>query len=140
MLSQKNLANFTKERPSLKVLGTPNLNATRSQVSERKSLFSAGSRFSKRSRVDAEVVRGSQNGSESHKRRIIDAVNQLTPEELEKVSEMLRASEVVQPNHEVMNRQRNRSSDPLEIDGEVRVDDEGADAEIEAADQVDELR
>ena len=30
MLSQKNLANFTKERPSLKVLGTPNLNATRS--------------------------------------------------------------------------------------------------------------
>ena len=30
MMSQKNLYNFTKGRPSLKVCGTPNLNATRS--------------------------------------------------------------------------------------------------------------
>lgn len=36
MLSTKNLARFTKGRPSLKVIGTPNLNATKlSQASER---------------------------------------------------------------------------------------------------------
>ena len=33
MLSSKNLARFTKGRPSLKVIGTPNLNATKSQAS-----------------------------------------------------------------------------------------------------------
>mmetsp|Transcript_37647 Transcript_37647/g.45819 ORF Transcript_37647/g.45819 Transcript_37647/m.45819 type:complete len:148 (-) Transcript_37647:804-1247(-) len=33
MLSSKNLARFTKGRPSLKVVGTPNLNATKSQAS-----------------------------------------------------------------------------------------------------------
>ena len=59
MMSQKNLANFTKTRPSLKVIGTPNLNATRSQASDRKSLFSAGSRYSQRIRGDGESARNS---------------------------------------------------------------------------------
>ena len=47
---------------------------------------------------------------------------------------MLRVSEVVQPNGEDMTRQRNKSAEPLDIDGEVRVDEDGADAELEAAD------
>ena len=64
----------------------------------------------------------------------------MTPDELEKVSEMLRASEIVQPAGEDMNRVRNRSADAIDIDGEVRVEEDDALAKAEAADQVDELR
>jgi len=37
--------------------------------------------------------------AEAHKKRILDVVNQLTAEELEKVSEMLRASEAAESTH-----------------------------------------
>jgi len=45
MLSTNNLARFTKGRPSLKVVGTPNLNATKMAGSDRQSVFSKNSRF-----------------------------------------------------------------------------------------------
>lgn len=47
MLSTNNLARFTKGRPSLKVVGTPNLNATKmaGSTSDRSSVFSKNSRF-----------------------------------------------------------------------------------------------
>lgn len=38
--------------------------------------------------------------AEQHKKRIMDAVNQLNDEELEKVSEMLRVSEAVNENEQ----------------------------------------
>ena len=53
---------------------------------------------------------------------------------------MLRASEIVQPAGEDMNRVRNRSADAIDIDGDIRVDEDDAAAKAEAADQVDELR
>ena len=56
LMSTKNLAKFTKGRPSLKVIGTPSLNATSqagSYVSAKKSIFSQNSRFSTR-KQDAE--------------------------------------------------------------------------------------
>jgi len=102
MLTTKNLANFTKSRPSLRVIGTPNLNATRSeaQQSERQSVFSSQkSRFSMKRKYETaskgEVRVRLTRGAEQHKKRILDVVNRLTEEELEKVSEMLRASDTL---------------------------------------------
>lgn len=108
MLSTKNLAKFTKNRPGLKVVGAPNLNSTRggeggSLITDRKSYFSKASqsRFSTKSKdpkhanIDRIRVHRSNN-AEQHKKRIFDVVNQLTEEELEKVSEMLRVSEALE--------------------------------------------
>lgn len=103
-------------------------------------MFSAQSRFSQR---DGESVRSSQGGLVlNHKRRILDVVNQLTPDELEKVSEMLRASEIIPATGDQDMGAARKSMDAIEFDGDVRMGDDGcaSDAEIEAADQVDELR
>lgn len=110
-MSAANLAAFTKARPFLKVVGTPNLNATassRCSASQRASIFSyhsgrkagaeaqgAGSEArSQRSAASyCSGVRVHRSAAaEQHKRRILDVVNQLNDEELERVSEMLKAS------------------------------------------------
>ena len=105
-MSSKNLAAFSRQRPSLKVAGTtPNMQAT-SQVSQQtKSVFSQGSRFMDRNRKAADAQSGTtsmrirkQAVAEHHKKRIMEAVNQLNDEELERVSEMLRVSEAVNEN------------------------------------------
>ena len=102
MMSSKNLAAFSKQKSNLKVAGTtPNFQAT-SQASEKpRSIFSQGGRFRKEAdlqsgttsiRVRKHVV------AEQHKKRIMEAVNQLNDEELERVSEMLRVSDAVNEN------------------------------------------
>ena len=107
MLSNKNLATFTKQRPSLKVIGTPNLRATSqagvSQASSaQRSIFTQNSRFSQKSKAsdltsNASGIRVRRSfAADQHKKRIMDVVNQLNEEELEKVSEMLRISEALE--------------------------------------------
>ena len=106
-MSAQNLAAFTKQRPFLKVIGTPNLNATSSQKSSHQgSIFSYKSRPKSR-QYDKQDVRSYRSGqgqaggsrffrasaAEQHKKHIFDVVNNLNEDELEKVSEMLRASE-----------------------------------------------
>lgn len=105
MMNQKNLAAFTKQRASLKVVGGPKhkLPSHMSQSSTHKSYFSNNSRSNRPRQDGADVqssnsqvrFRKSVNAAEMHKKRIFDAVNQLNEEELERVSEMLKVSEAL---------------------------------------------
>lgn len=117
LMSTQNLAAFTKQRPFLKVIGTPNLNATASSKSSMQaSIFSYKNRRPKsrqdggRDAVDGKSQRSgvSQNNAsrfqknlaaEQHKKHIYEVVNTLNEEELEKVSEMLKASEARAAQH-----------------------------------------
>ena len=112
LMSATNLAAFTKQRPFLKVIGTPNLNATASsKCSQKSSVFSQRSRpKSRQDQPDARSYHSAQShansrlnrslAAEQHKRHILDVVNKLNEEELEKVSEMLKASEAGLPNQQ----------------------------------------
>ena len=104
-MSSKNLAKFTKTRPSLKVVGTPQLNATRASdyvsQSDRQSIFSQQSNM-KRRQLDADQRSNATSyrlrkpvNAEQHKKRIFEVVNNLNEEELEKISEMLKVSEAL---------------------------------------------
>ena len=85
-LNQKNLAQFTKDRDSLKVVGEPRASGARSNAS--RSIFT-----SNKSRANQSGTIKIRGNAEQHKRRIMDVVNNLNEEELEKVSEMLRAAD-----------------------------------------------
>ena len=103
-MSSKNLANFSQHRASIGVIGTPNMNATSSKAqSKAPSVFS---RFSanKGGKRSAEDIRSRMSAgervpksvqAEKHKKKIMDVVNNLNEEELEKISEMLRVSEAM---------------------------------------------
>ena len=132
MLSNKNLAAFTKSRPSLKVMGTP----SKAGVSSKRSVFTA--KYSRTSNKPSEAdrqsyisgVRVRKNiNAEMHKRRIMDVVNQLNEDELEKVSEMLKVSEALETGNEAIATE----DGPVEAND----DDEGLDEE---ADQVEDLK
>lgn len=109
-MSSKNLAAFQKSRTSLKVIGTPShMRKLPSQASlNPRSVFSQ-SRFSSRRMPDADAksyassVFKSGNArrsiaAEMHKKKILEVVNGLSEDELEKVSEMLRVSEALNAN------------------------------------------
>ena len=72
-----------------------------------------------------------------HKKRILDVVNTLTAEELERVSEMLQNTDALQ----VPEDQNSQAVDAAgDADGEVRFDEDGNPIEpSEAADQVADL-
>ena len=74
---------------------------------------------------------------EMHKKRILDVVNTLTAEELERVSEMLQNTDALQ----VPEDQNSQAVDAAgDADGEVRFDEDGNPIEpSEAADQVADL-
>ena len=75
---------------------------------------------------------------EMHKKRILDVVNTLTAEELERVSEMLRNTDALEVPPEDQNSQAVDAAG--DADGEVRVDEDGNPIEpSEAADQVTDL-
>lgn len=75
---------------------------------------------------------------EMHKKRILDVVNTLTADELERVSEMLRNTDALEVPLEDYNSQAVDAAG--DADGEVRFDEDGNPIEpSEAADQVGDL-
>lgn len=82
-------------------------------------------------------IRKSQK-EEIHKKRILDVVNQLTAEELERVSEMLRNTDALEVPLEDQHSQTMDAAG--EYDGEVRLDEDGNPIEpSEIGDQVEDL-
>jgi len=100
-MSAKNLAAFTKQRPGK--TGPQHMNTTSQAGSKAtKSIFTQNSRMTSKRGQETDVrssasfrVRKTSNNVD-HKRRIMDVVNNLNEDELEKVSEMLRVSEALE--------------------------------------------
>lgn len=91
LLSKKNLSNFGKGG-GLKATGVTNLNATRTQRSgDRQSTASLKSRYSYRTEYKVDSSSMVRKSVDDHKKNILNVINKLTKEELEKVSDMLRA-------------------------------------------------
>lgn len=77
-------------------------------------------------------------GAEKHKKRIMDVVNQLNEEELEKVSEMLRVSEALDNGDDNMQSNNEEGDDRMDRMDDFADEGDG-DTVIEAEDHVSEM-
>ena len=139
LMSTQNLAAFTKNRTALKVIGTPSLHATKEVASSvgPKSIFSSHSRMSRKQKdlsdmtsvVSGIGIRGRKEPvAQEQKKRIMDVVNRLNEEDLEKLSEKLKAEELVVGAAEI----------EVDDNGDINLEDD-QEGVLEDLDQVDDL-